>query len=77
MPFASNITEGSHLDEVRVYPANAQLTTYTYDPLYGVTSITDPNNMTGYYEYDAFGRLALIRDNEKKILKTFQYNYRN
>ncbi|SKC85126.1 YD repeat-containing protein [Ohtaekwangia koreensis] len=77
MPFTASITEGSHLDEVRVYPVNAQLTTYTYDPLYGVTSITDPNNMTAYYEYDAFGRLALIRDNEKKILKTFQYNYRN
>ncbi len=76
-PFAANISEGTQLDEVRVYPTSAQVTTYTYNPLYGITSVTDFNGMTVYYEYDAFGRLALIRNNDKKILKTFQYNYRN
>lgn len=61
------------IDELRLYPANAQMTTYTYAPLIGVTSQTDLNNKVTYYEYDSFGRLKLIRDINKNIIKTFSY----
>jgi len=63
------------IDELRLYPANAQMTTYTYAPLIGMTSQTDSNNKVTYFEYDAFGRLKLIRDNNKNIIKTFSYQY--
>lgn len=62
-----------YIDELRLYPANAQMSTYTYTPLIGVTSQTDLNNKVTYYEYDAFGRLKLIRDINKNIIKTFSY----
>lgn len=64
------------IDELRLFPVNAQMTTYTTEPLIGVTSITDPNNNTIHYEYDALGRLKLVRDQDGNIIKTIDYNYK-
>jgi hypothetical protein len=52
------------------------VTTYTYDPLIGVTSITDPKGYTIYYVYDAFNRLEFIKDTEGNILSKNEYNYK-
>lgn len=54
----------------------AMITTYTYKPLVGVTSITDPRGYKTTYEYDSFGRLKLVKDNNGNILSENQYNYR-
>ena len=62
-------------DEIRLNPSAAQLTTYTYDLLYGMTSQTDPNGKITYYEYDSFNRLKYIRDQDNNIIKKFCYNY--
>lgn len=62
-------------DDIRFHPSDASMTTYTYAPLIGMTSQSDANNLPTYYEYDPFGRLKLIRDHKKNILKTFEYNY--
>ena len=70
-----NINLNAHIDELRFYPKNAQMTTYTYDPLIGMTSQCDINDKVTYYEYDSFGRLNLIRDRDKNIIKKICYNY--
>jgi YD repeat-containing protein len=75
--FVATINDGEHLDEVRVYPVGTQLKTYTYDPVVGMLSSTDPNGRITQLEYDAVGRLKLIRDDQGMILKTYQYNYVN
>jgi|GEM_PF-2158091 len=55
--------------------SNAMVTTYTYKPLVGLTSSTDPNGIPTYYEYDAFGRLIIVRDIDNNIVKNYDYHY--
>ena len=66
-----------HLDELRFYPKSPliRMSTYTYNPLVGMTSKMDANNKIEYYEYDPNGRLKFIRDNFRNILKKWEYNY--
>jgi hypothetical protein len=54
---------------------NISLKTFTYQPLVGVTSETDDQKNTIYYEYNGFQQLQLIRDKYNKILKRFCYKY--
>jgi YD repeat-containing protein len=55
----------------------AQVVTYTYSPLYGMTSMTDATGRTTYYEYDLFGRLKLVRDQDNRIVKKIEYKFNN
>jgi YD repeat-containing protein len=63
------------IDEVRLYPEETNMITYTYDPIIGITSATDENNVSTYYQYDAFGRLSLMKDDKGNILKKYDYMY--
>ncbi|REC41632.1 hypothetical protein DRF67_21155, partial [Chryseobacterium pennipullorum] len=58
---------------------NHQITTYSYDPLIGVRSITPPSGIREVYLYDPAGRLKEIRENHQtgRLVKEFKYNYKN
>jgi hypothetical protein len=65
------------LDNFRKTPALADLkiTTYTYDPLIGVRSITPPSGNREIYIYDSSRRILKIVDVAGRILKEYKYNY--
>ena len=63
------------LNALRLALSEAMVTTYTYDPLIGVTSITDATSETVYYDYDTYNRLEFIRNKDGHILKRYCYNY--
>ncbi len=68
------INSSNIIDEIRVYPPDAFMSTATYKSLIGKTSETDANNITVYYEYDDFGRLIKVLDQDKNLIKENEYN---
>lgn len=68
-------TTGSSIDEVRLFPADASMTTYVHDPLVGMTFKNDPNNVWTEYRYDKFGRLEATFDHEGHVTKKYTYHY--
>jgi hypothetical protein len=63
------------IDELRLYPQTSLMLTYTVIPLVGLSSECDANNRITYYDYDASGRLSLIKDQYQYIIKKICYNY--
>jgi YD repeat-containing protein len=63
------------VDDIRVFPSDAQMSSFSYNPLVGVTGETDPSGRTVTSEYDGFSRLNITRDNDKNILKKICYSY--
>lgn len=49
------------------------ITTYTYDPLIGVKSVTSPNGMTEYYYYDNQNRMIRVEDTDHHVIKENKY----
>ncbi|PWN59467.1 DUF5977 domain-containing protein [Chryseobacterium viscerum] len=51
------------------------ITTYTYDPLRGMTSMSKSPGGREFYKYDNSNRLEKVLDKDKNIIKDFKYNY--
>ena len=70
-----SISGTGSIDELRLYPKNAVMTTISYNPLLGITTQCDHNNQLVFYEYDGFFRLYQVKDQDGNILKKICYNY--
>lgn len=55
---------------------DAMVTTYTYKPLIGVSTITDPKGDKITYIYDNFNRLKEVRDKSNNLLSESEYHYK-
>ncbi|WP_139263377.1 hypothetical protein [Chryseobacterium carnipullorum] len=82
--FSTEASEQSLISALDVFRNNAalsayQISTYSYDPLIGVKSITPPSGIREFYFYDTANRLKEVRENSPtgKILKEYKYNYKN
>ncbi len=81
---STEASEQSLISALDVFRNNAalsayQISTYSYDPLIGVKSITPPSGIREFYIYDTANRLKEVRENSPtgKILKEYKYNYKN
>jgi YD repeat-containing protein len=54
--------------------AGAMVTTYTYIPLIGVSTVTDAKGDVLKYTYDSFGRLVKVTDKQGNILSENAYH---
>jgi YD repeat-containing protein len=81
-PYSDNSTDDAISDiedELSSYvnSDNYQVSIYTYKPLIGMTSETSPTGTTVYYEYDDFGRISTIKNDDEDKLKEYNYDYDN
>lgn len=68
------IANRERIDDVKVYPYDAKITTYTYQPLIGLTSKTDEKDMTTFFRYDQIGRLSNLTDSDGNVLESYTYS---
>lgn len=73
---SSDLNLQTEINKIRIALTGAMITTYTYSPLVGVTSITDPKGDKVTYHYDGFGRLDHIKDADGNKLEEYDYHYR-
>ncbi|GAB0157505.1 hypothetical protein CHRYSEOSP005_27830 [Chryseobacterium sp. Alg-005] len=80
-PANAQAKEDALLAQLESFKTNSALsgfsvTAYTYNPLVGVTNVLPPNGIREIYLYDSFGRLEKVKDVNGKVLKEYQYNYK-
>jgi len=64
------------INSLRTKLPGSQVTTFTYKPLVGTLTATDPRGVITNYEYDSSGRLILSKDHDGKAIQRNYYNYR-
>ena len=72
-PSSSDLTT---INNLRTQLPYALVTTYTYKPLVGKLSMTDPRGVITKYDYDSFGRLIKVTQADK-VIETYDYHYKN
>ncbi|TAM96465.1 MAG: hypothetical protein EPN39_13615 [Chitinophagaceae bacterium] len=68
------LSGSSIIDELRLYPTDAAMTTYTYYPGIGISSKCDADNTITYFGYNGFNELNIIKDQQGNIIKTIKYH---
>jgi hypothetical protein len=67
----------NHLNDLRSNPAlaNTMITTYTYIPFVGISTVTDSKGDKVTYHYDNLERLQYVKDKNGNILSENEYYY--
>lgn len=63
------------IDELRIHPIGAEMSTFTYLPGIGQGTKMDIRNRAVYYQYDRLGRLESILNNESQLVSHYEYNF--
>ena len=60
-------------EAVRAIPG-VLVTTWSHTPLVGITAVKDPSGRTVHYDYDSYGRLTGIRNDDGEMLSSYEYH---
>lgn len=73
-PIVCRLSGELQIDEFKAFPIQSSLTSYNYTP-FGLHSVCTPDHAITYYQYDAFGNLAVTANKLGNILQSIQTNY--
>lgn len=66
----------NELNKIRTGLPHAIVTSYTYRPLIGLSTETDPNGRTTYFKYEpTTNRLESIRDHDGNLISHYKYHF--
>jgi len=72
-----NTSQTAYFDDLRFFPSDASMITYTYNLSGNLTSVCDENDLYAYYEYDDLGRTTFNRDDDRNIVSHERYHLGN
>ena len=73
----SESLSGADMQTLRSKLKKANVYFYTYDRVYGILSQVDPNGVSSTFNYDDFGRLKEVKDEDHKVVAHHEYHYAN
>lgn len=65
------------IDELRLFPSDAQMSSICYDENLRVQCMTDANGRSSYYSYDGLGRLQYVQDQDGNYVQQFTYHLKD
>lgn len=75
--FSVAVTGTGLLDELRLYPTDALMTTYCFDEASRLITTTDANSRATHYQYDGQNRLEEVRDFNNHLRQQVEYKLFN
>ncbi len=72
IPGSNTGLSGTQIDILKAIP-NAMVTIYTYKPMVGISTVTDPSGRTSTFHYDAANRLSAVKDADGNLVETYEY----
>jgi YD repeat-containing protein len=70
-----NIAGSALIDQLVILPAGSQFTGNVYDKSARVTAVINDQMSTSFFEYDNFGRMTNVKDEQGNIIKSNAYQY--
>jgi|GEM_PF-2433253 len=68
------LTGSGFIDELRLYPQGAHMSSVTITPQVGTSSVSSQDDKVNTVEYDALLRAKTMRDDQYNILKKYDYS---
>ncbi len=74
---AVTLTDGDAIDDVGIYPKDAQLSSFTYYEGVGNRSIIDVSGNMKSFTFDKLNRLKYVKDQYGNIVQQYNYHFKN
>lgn len=73
----AKIENSEYHQDIAAYPSVSFITNYSYHPFWGIVSEAGPDNISTHYNYNSYGDLETVYDDDWNLLKKHDYFYKS